>query len=95
MARKRREYFQAGTRLVWEVDPVSRTVTVFHSPDEFTLLGATETLEGGAVLPGFALPLGDLFADLDRHVDHGGAKGKVAENQDEAVGWRMAPCFAP
>ena len=66
MARKRREYFAAGVHLVWEVDPVSRTVAVFHSSEEFTLLDETETLDGGAVLPGFVLSLGDLFSDLDR-----------------------------
>jgi Uma2 family endonuclease len=30
MARKRQEYFSAGTRLVWIVDPVRRTVSVYH-----------------------------------------------------------------
>ena len=66
MARKRREYFQAGVRLVWEVDPSSRTVAVFDAPEQFVLLDATGTLDGGAVLPGFALPLGELFSELDR-----------------------------
>jgi Uma2 family endonuclease len=69
MARKRREYFQAGVRLVWEVDPRARTVAVFDSPERFLLLDATQTLDGGAVLPGFVLPLADLFAELDREGD--------------------------
>ena len=47
MARKRREYFQAGVRLVWEVDPVARTVAVYDSPERCVLLDATMTLEGG------------------------------------------------
>jgi Uma2 family endonuclease len=66
MARKRREYCEAGTRLVWEVDPAARTVTVFTSPERFTVLDATQTLDGGSVLPGFTLALADLFAELDR-----------------------------
>ncbi len=66
MARKRREYFAAGVRLVWEVDPRARTVVVFDGPEQSTLLDASMTLEGGDVLPGFALPLTDLFGELDR-----------------------------
>jgi Uma2 family endonuclease len=66
IARKRREYFAAGTKLVWEVDPEDRTVAVYadpQRPDLMTLLRETDTLDGGAVLPGFALPLADLFDD--------------------------------
>ncbi|WP_435007334.1 Uma2 family endonuclease [Tundrisphaera lichenicola] len=66
MARKRREYFEAGVRLVWEVDPRARTVAAYASPEQFTLLDAAQTLDGGEVLPGFALPLSKLFAELDR-----------------------------
>jgi Uma2 family endonuclease len=66
MARKRQEYFTAGVSLVWEVDPEDRTVAVYTSPTQFTVLGENDTLDGGAVLPGFALPLRDWFAELDR-----------------------------
>jgi Uma2 family endonuclease len=66
MARKRQEYFASGVRLVWLVDPVARTVTVFTGPDRSKALGAADTLDGSDVLPGFALPVGDLFAELDR-----------------------------
>ena len=66
MARKRHEYFAAGTRLVWEVDPHARRVTVFTAPDQSRILTAGETLDGGAVLPSFALPLRALFAEMDR-----------------------------
>ena len=67
MARKRREYFDAGVRLVWEVNPIARLVAVHDNPERSILLDTTRTLEGGQVLPGFALPLADLFAELDRH----------------------------
>lgn len=66
MARKRREYFKADVRLVWMVDRKTRTVAVYTAPDRFITLGETQTLDGGATLPGFALPLRDLFAELDR-----------------------------
>jgi Uma2 family endonuclease len=61
--RKRKEYFGAGTKLVWIIDPDARTVAVYTDPDTHTLLTAADTLDGGAVLPGFALPLADLFND--------------------------------
>ena len=67
MARKRREYFTAGVRIVWLIDPEGRTVEVFVSKDQSTVLDEGQTLDGGNVLPGFTLPLGELFAELDRH----------------------------
>ncbi len=67
MARKRSEYFKAGVRLVWEIDPRARTVRVYTSETTYTDLSAADTLDGGAVLPDFTLPLTELFAELDRH----------------------------
>ena len=61
--RKRNEYFAAGTQLVWIIDPDARTVAVFTDPTTHTVLTAADTLDGGAVLPGFTLPLADLFND--------------------------------
>jgi Uma2 family endonuclease len=66
MARKYREYFQAGVLLVWEVDPKNRTVEVYTAADQSKLLTETQTLDGGSVLPGFTLPLAQLFGELDR-----------------------------
>jgi Uma2 family endonuclease len=65
MARKRQEYFAAGVQVVWQVDPNTRTVEVFTAPDQSTVLHEAQTLEGGAVLPGFTLPLQELFSELD------------------------------
>jgi Uma2 family endonuclease len=59
--RKLRDYFDAGTRLMWVVDPPERSVTVYTSPDQGRLLHLTDTLEGGEVLPGFKLPLAELY----------------------------------
>lgn len=66
MDRKMRDYFFAGTRLVWYIDPARRTVRVYTSPDQCVELTERQTLEGGAVLPGFALPLTQLFARLPK-----------------------------
>lgn len=65
---KRREFFAAGTRLVWVIDRKTRTAEVYSDParpDLMALVRDADALDGGAVLPGFALPLAELFADLD------------------------------
>jgi Uma2 family endonuclease len=67
MDRKRREYFSQGTQLVWLVNLRARTVEVFSSLAVSTLLHETDTLDGGVVLPGFTLPLHELFTELDPH----------------------------
>lgn len=67
MTAKRHDYFAAGVELVWEVDPDNRTVAVYTSPTTVRTLSASDTLDGGSVLPGFTLPLAQLFAELDRH----------------------------
>jgi Uma2 family endonuclease len=67
MRRKREDYFTAGVRLVWEVDPHARTVHVYTAPETAAaVLTEADTLDGDAVLIGFRLPLAVLFADLDR-----------------------------
>lgn len=63
MARKRREYFRRGVRLVWMIDPTARTVAVYTDPRAHTLLRDTDTLTGGDVLPGWSLPLTEFFND--------------------------------
>jgi Uma2 family endonuclease len=65
MQRKLHDYFAAGTRLVWYVDPRDRTATVYTSPEKGEVLDENGTLTGGEVLPGFELPLRELFAEID------------------------------
>ena len=66
MARKRQEYCAAGVRLVWLVDPEAHNVEMYTDLHQSTMRHEANTLEGGAVLPGFALPLREVFAELDR-----------------------------
>jgi Uma2 family endonuclease len=61
MDQKLREYFEAGTRLVWYVDPQAQTVRVYSSPRRSRLLTENDTLEGGKVLPGFSLSIKKWF----------------------------------
>jgi Uma2 family endonuclease len=66
MERKLREYFFVGAQLVWIVDPIQRIVDVHRAPDTFTRLEESEVLDGGNLLPGFRLPLEQLFARVEK-----------------------------
>lgn len=66
MSAKRREYFEAGVNLVWEIDPERRAAIAYRSLTDFDMLGADGRLGGGAVLPGFELSPAEVFAELDR-----------------------------
>jgi Uma2 family endonuclease len=61
MEEKLKEYFEKGVRLVWFVRPRNRVVDVYTSADQFARLTASATLDGGDVLPGFSILVGDLF----------------------------------
>jgi Uma2 family endonuclease len=66
MRRKVREYFTAGVRCVWLVDPESRTAVVYSDLGTSVTLHETDTLDGGQALPGFSLQLKDLFEKGER-----------------------------
>ncbi len=63
---KREEYFASGTQLAWEANPDTRTVRMYTGVHESVLLTGDDRLTGGAVLPGFSVPVRDVFGDLDR-----------------------------
>jgi Uma2 family endonuclease len=65
LTRKALEYLAAGTRRVWLIDPRRRVVEVRLPDQTVTTLSTGDTIPGGEVLPGFALPLARLFAVLD------------------------------
>lgn len=56
------DYLEAAARLVWVVHPEARTITEYRSPTEIRILGVTEELEGGQILPGFRAPVASIFA---------------------------------
>jgi len=59
--RKITDYFQAGVRLVWVFYPDSGRVYVYQSPTLVSILERADTLDGGEVLPGFRLPVTQLY----------------------------------
>lgn len=55
------EYFQSGVRIVWMLDPPTQTLRVYDAPDRFRQLARDDILDGGALLPGLSVRVGDLF----------------------------------
>ena len=61
MQTKVAEYFSAGTRLVWVVEPATRTIFVYRSLHDVQALGDTSELNGGDVIDGFRCPVKRVF----------------------------------
>jgi Uma2 family endonuclease len=59
--KKAQSYIAAGVRLVWVVDPETKQAHVFRPGKAMVTLAAQEALSGEDVLPGFALPLTEIF----------------------------------
>jgi Uma2 family endonuclease len=55
------DWLAAGTRLVWLVSPECRTVTVYRSRNDIAVLTEDDMLEGEDVVPGWKLPVRDIF----------------------------------
>lgn len=60
---KLREYFAAGVRLVWVVDPRARSVYAYRSLIELRELTETDTLSGEEVLHGLTARVTALFEE--------------------------------
>ena len=60
------EYLAAGVRQVWLISPEHRTVIVYHSPTQTTILTEADELANDELLPGFRLRVGELFLSPTR-----------------------------
>jgi len=56
------DWLDAGTLMVIVVNPRRQTVTVYRSRTDIVILTKDEVLEGQDVVPGWTLPIADLFA---------------------------------
>lgn len=61
MRLKVEDYLRFGTKLVWLVFPEERRVEVYEPDQDVLELDINDTLNGGDVLPGFTLPVRDIF----------------------------------
>ena len=64
IARKRADYFAAGTLVVWDVDLLSDDVVKVYrasAPDQLTIYHRGETAEAEPAVPGWRMPVDDLF----------------------------------
>ena len=57
------DWLAAGTRMVVVVNPRNRTVKVHRSLTDVVTLTIADTLDGGDVVPGWQMPLADMFTD--------------------------------
>ena len=55
------QWLLAGSRQVWVVSPKLRTVTIYFSTGDIHVLTDKDRLEGADVVPGFDLPVVELF----------------------------------
>ena len=54
-------YLEAGTQLVWVIKPRSKTVTIYRSEIDITVLTRNDTLNGEEVVKGFSCQVAELF----------------------------------
>lgn len=59
---KVKEFLEAGTRIVWLINPRRKSITIFRADNSITALRTTDTLSGEDVIPGFSLPVTEVFA---------------------------------
>ena len=55
------EYLDAGTKMVWVIEPVLKTVTVYRSPTNIKVMTRNETLMGEDVVKGFECSVAEIF----------------------------------
>lgn len=65
---KVRRYLKAGVRLVWIVDPGDESVTVFEPGGGPVTLRHGQLLDGDPVVPGFDIPVEQIFRRLRDHI---------------------------
>lgn len=61
IALKREQYLAAGTSVVWDVDPLARTVRVYRADGTAAEYGPTDVADAEPALPGWRVPVADLF----------------------------------
>ena len=55
------DWLDAGTLMVVVVNPRQQTVTIYRSRADIIILTQNDTLDGKNVVPGWSLPIQELF----------------------------------
>lgn len=58
---KLRDYLHAGVRQVWQVYPETQEVMVYLPDGTVRTYEVSQAVPGGDILPGFDLPVADIF----------------------------------
>jgi len=64
VAEKVNMWLANGAASCWVADPIAKTVTIHRTGQEPVRLSATDELRDESVLPGFVMPLGQVFDRL-------------------------------
>src|SRR5262249_29709675 len=64
LADKRADYIAAGTIVVWDVDAINETVSVYREtdPNTPTIFRRGETADAEPAVPGWRIPVDEVFA---------------------------------
>jgi Uma2 family endonuclease len=64
LAAKRAEYFEAGTRIVWDVDPIAECIHIYRAetPDQPTTFQRGQVVDAEPLLPGWRVAVDWIFA---------------------------------
>jgi Uma2 family endonuclease len=64
LASKREDYFESGTRIVWDVDPIAECINIYRieTPDQPITFGRAQTVDAEPLLPGWRVDVDWIFA---------------------------------
>ena len=66
MQEKLKKYCESGVRLIWYIDPATRTAISYSSPIDSFDVPSDGEMDGMDVLPGLRMSLAQMFAHADR-----------------------------
>jgi Uma2 family endonuclease len=62
MADKREDYFQAGTLVVWDVDPLAYTITCYRHHQPSVTFQRGQTADAEPAVPGWRIAVDEVFS---------------------------------
>jgi Uma2 family endonuclease len=57
------EWLDVGSEQVWVLSPKLQTVVIYRSRIEVSVLTKKDSLVGGMLVPGFQIPVAEIFAE--------------------------------